>query len=237
MDGLGDEDEQKPYFIGYEVTQKESVYVSASFGALTATEHSRHRYLDVDLRVGDYGLDNTRPLRGQAAARRRSFSRLPLEDDVDALRSVIWNATDHHYKEAAEQLTKVRMDVEVKVDAEDQSADFSREQPVQDLRPVAALDADVAAWEAKARRYSAPFASHDEVYAARATIHASAETRWLVNSERNPPAYRRDPLPAASWTPRLSPKTAWRCRATNPSPRTAQAGCRTTTRWRQPSSA
>lgn len=183
MDGLGDEDEQKPYFIGYEVTQKESVYVSASFGALSATEHSRHRYLDVDLRVGDYGLDNTRPLRGQAAARRRSFSRLPSEDDVDALRSVIWNATDHHYKEAAEQLTKVRMDVEVKVDAEDQSADFSREHPAQDLRPVAALDADVAAWEAKVRRYSAPFASHDDVYAARATIHASAETRWLVNSE------------------------------------------------------
>lgn len=174
---------EAPYFLGYEVTQKESFIVSASFGALTASEHNRRRYLDVDLRVGNYDFDNTRPLRGAPFAQRRSFSRLPLDEDVDALRSVVWNATDHHYKEAAQQLTKVRMDVEVKVDAEDQSADFSREQTVQDLRPIATLDADVAAWEEKVRRYSAPFAAHDDVYAARATIYASAETRWLVNSE------------------------------------------------------
>lgn len=183
MSKLGTRD-VPPYFLSYEVTETQRVSASASFGSLAYSDRSRGRSLDVDVRVGDYALDNSRQLRGSRSRQRRSRSQIAIDDDVDAIRSVIWGATDHHYKRAVEQLTKVYSDVEVKVDAEDQSADFSHETPVQDLRDAALLDGvDRAAWEAKVRRYSMPFADGTDIYGGQATLRAVAETRWFVNSE------------------------------------------------------
>lgn len=178
--------EAPPYFLSYEVTETQRVSASAAFGSLSYSDRSHRRSLDVDVRVGDYALDNSRHLRESLSFRspRRSRSQLALDDDVDAMRSVIWNATDRHYKRAVEQLTKVRSDVEVKVDAEDQSADFSKETPAEDLREVALLGAvDLAAWEDKVRRYSQPFADGENIHGGRVGLRVAAETRWFVNSE------------------------------------------------------
>ncbi|MCE2459701.1 MAG: hypothetical protein J4F38_02855 [Pseudomonadales bacterium] len=170
-----------PYFLSYEITERETASATAAFGALTSSSRGRSRYLDIDLRVGDYGLDNTRPIRG--VRNQRTTVRIPFDDDVDAIRSVVWNATDERYKQALEALTKVETDIQVKVEAEDTSADFSHEAPTKAVGGSARLDADLADWERKAKLYSAPFAGHDRVYAASATVSGTAETRWFVNSE------------------------------------------------------
>ncbi|MCY3840698.1 MAG: metallopeptidase TldD-related protein, partial [Gammaproteobacteria bacterium] len=180
MEMLG-EQPVPPYFLSYEVTERETVSANAEFGALTSSSRGRSRYLDIDLRVGNYELDNTRPIQG--ARNRRTTVRLPLDDDVDAIRSVIWNATDERYKQALEELTKVETDVQVKVEAEDTSADFSHQEPTRDAAGTAGLEADMADWERRARLYSAPFAGHDRILAATASISGTAETRWFVNSE------------------------------------------------------
>ena len=60
MELLGEE-ETPPYFLSYEISESRSVSVGASFGALTNSDESHERLLDIDLRVGDYSLDNTRP--------------------------------------------------------------------------------------------------------------------------------------------------------------------------------
>lgn len=170
-----------PYFLSYEITERQTASATASFGALTSRSRGRSRYLDIDLRVGDYGLDNTRPIRG--VRNQRTTVRIPFDDDVDAIRSVVWNATDERYKQALEALTKVETDIQVKVEAEDTSADFSHEEPTKAVGGAARLEADLADWERKAKLYSAPFAGHDRVYAASATVSGTAETRWFVNSE------------------------------------------------------
>ena len=185
MDVLGQQD-VAPYFLSYEITEQDNLAVSAEFGALMHSDRRRSRYLDVDLRVGDYQLDNTRELRGERSylsSYRRSVDRVPLEDDADAIRATLWNATDARYKRAVEQLAKVKSDVELKVDAEDQSDDFSREEPEQALEAPAELRVAVAPWRDKVRRYSAPFAAVDVIFDAAATFSATAETRWFVNSE------------------------------------------------------
>ena len=174
---------EPPYFISYEVTETNSVAVSGAFGKLLRSSSQRGRSLDVDLRLGDYALDNSRPLRGARIRARRSYASVPLDDDVDAIRSAVWSETDRRYKEALEQITKVYTDVEVKVDAEDQSGDFSPEEPRQHLGRTAVLHVDRDDWEAKARRYSAPFAAHDNIYGASANIYVVAETRWFVSSD------------------------------------------------------
>ena len=182
MEVLGELPEP-PYFLSYEVTEQDAAAASASFGTLIYSYQRRNRFLDVDLRVGDYELDNTRPIRSPQQRTRRTYTRIPIEDDVDAIRSVVWNQTDISYKQALQQLTKVRTDVEVKVDAEDQSADFSREEAQRNAAQPAALAADVADWEAKVKRYTAPFSAYGDIYRANAGLSATVETRWFVNSE------------------------------------------------------
>ena len=172
-----------PYYLGYEVTQYDDVSADGSFGTLVASRRDRDRYLDVDLRVGSHALDNTRAIRDDNGSVRRDYSRLPVEDDVAAIRAEIWLETDEHYKNALERFTKVKADVNVKVEAEDTSADFSREKPVKHIGETPGLTVYLADWEAKVRRYTAPFAEHGDIYRADASFSAEIETRWLANSE------------------------------------------------------
>jgi TldD protein len=174
-----------PYFLAYEITETRRVLTRASFGALTVSGDSVRRQLDIDLRVGDYTLDNTRTIRGNAryGRQRREFISVPIEDDGDALANVLWYQTDRAYKQAVENLTKVRTDVQVKVETEDRSADFSREQAERHADRILDLDVDRALWENKVRTYTAPFADHGDIYEASVDLTAEVTTRWLVNSE------------------------------------------------------
>jgi TldD protein len=118
-----------PYFLSYQLTDNRSTSVSASFGALTASSDRTSRLLDLDLRVGDYALDNTHPLR--EAGRSMDFSdqierqKIPLENDSDALRVALWLETERKYRSAVQHLQQVKANVQVKVEAEDRSGDFS----------------------------------------------------------------------------------------------------------------
>ena len=177
--------EVPPYFLSYEITDIQNVSANAAFGELVSSNDNRQRLLDIDLRVGNYEFDNTRQVRGQG----RFFSgfsmpvQVPVEDDENAIRAVLWSQTDKSYKRALEQFTTVQTDVRVNVEIEDQSDDFSREQPSKAVEAVRRIEADMAAWEQKVERYSAPFAEHGEFLQAQASIMANTETRWFVNSE------------------------------------------------------
>ena len=174
-----------PYFLSYEVTERERLSVGAAFGALRHGSRSRRRSLDVEVRLGDYALDNTRQLRDNSSRIRRFGAvAVPLDDDADAIRSKIWRETDRRYKEALERFTKVRTDIEVKVDAEDAADDFSREAPLEALAAPARLDASQEEWEARLERYTALFAGADgRIHGGSATLEAVAETRHLASSE------------------------------------------------------
>ncbi|MCX6831182.1 MAG: hypothetical protein NT028_03495 [candidate division Zixibacteria bacterium] len=97
---LGHADSVPMYFLSYQVTDTERRMISAAYGAITTDDHSRSRILDMDLRCGDYRLDNTREIRGSYDF---NFSNggptmLPLQDDEKAIRTAIWEATDNEYK-------------------------------------------------------------------------------------------------------------------------------------------
>jgi predicted Zn-dependent protease len=175
-----------PYFLSYEIVESRGANVSAEFGKIVNSGESRYRQLDIDLRVGDYNLDNTREIRGGNAQMGFENFRpvaVPIDDDPDAIRAVLWHNTDERYKRAVEQLTKVKTNVQVKVAQEDQSADFSREEPQRFSEPLVQIQVDRRAWEEKLRKYTAPFAKYTDIYQATAFLQASAESRWYVNSE------------------------------------------------------
>ena len=185
METLGSE-EVPPYYLSYEVTEMHRVGASASFGAVTSSGESRWRGLDVDLRVGDHALDNTREIRGDRSFMPFFFASLasvPVEDRADAIRSVLWRETDRQYKSALEQFTNVLTNVQVKVEAEDQAHDFAHEAPRQAIEEVVPIDVDRADWDARVARYSAPFATYGEILDASAQLSAFTETRWFANSD------------------------------------------------------
>jgi hypothetical protein len=49
----------KPYFMSYEVSDVESVSLSAQFGALSGDQETRHRSADIQVRLGSEAEDNT----------------------------------------------------------------------------------------------------------------------------------------------------------------------------------
>lgn len=178
-----------PYFLSYQVTEFRSISVAGSFGAITESSEDRGRFLQIDLRVGDYTFDNTHPIRGGSAdfedfmelADRSAV--IPLEDDSTAIRAVLWLQTDRRYKRAVERLTRVRTNAEVKIEADDRSDDLSREPPERNSEPLARLAVDRRVWEERIRRYTAPFARYGDIYEATARLEATVETRWYVDSE------------------------------------------------------
>lgn len=175
-----------PYFLSYQLTDNRAVAVTASFGALTASSENTSRVLDLDLRVGDYSLDNTHPLRGDGAmgfAGQMDQQKMPLEDDPDVLRVALWRDTETKYQHAVQQYQKVKANVQVKVDAEDKSGDFSAAPAESYIEPVASLSVDRAAWEQRMRRFTAPFLAHKEIMESSGEFIAEVETRRYVNSD------------------------------------------------------
>ena len=172
------------YFLSYEVTGNRRVWVTASFGNITGSSEGENAVVDVDLRVGSPELDNTHPIRGDRSANfpRYAYQQAPLGDS-EALRSILWRQTDQQYKAAVERLAKVKANVKVKVEEEDQSGDFSAEPAQKWLEEPLPLDYDRTAWEEKLRGYTAPFSGYGHIYSAGATLSANVETRWYVNSE------------------------------------------------------
>ena len=176
-----------PYFLSYQLTDNHAIEISASYGALTGSSDSTTRLLDTDLRVGDYTLDSSHPIRdadpfgdiGDQLERQK----IPLEDDPDALRVALWRETERKYRSAVQRLQKVKANVQVKVEAEDRSGDFTREAPENYSESVAPFSFDKQTWERKMRTITAPFVQHQEIIENSAEVIAEIETRRYVNSE------------------------------------------------------
>lgn len=176
-----------PYFLSYQLTDNRSVNIETSFGALVSTSDQTTRVLDANLHVGDYKLDNTHPLRENIYSMpfedMLEAPAIPLDDDPLALRVALWQATEFRYRRAVERLQAVKANVQVKVEQEDQSPDFSAEKRHEYSEPIAQFALDQKAWETRLRNLTKPFTDHKEILEAEAHLDAEIETRRYVNSE------------------------------------------------------
>src|ERR1051326_5396088 len=176
-----------PFFISYSVRENSSVDIEASLGALRSSGTDHSRLLEVEVRVGNYQLDSTHQIRGPRGANTGpNFTYpvlMPIDDDVDALRSVIWLETDQKYKAAVERFIQVKANRAIKVEEEDTSADMSRESNQSAMLPLTTAKVDVAAWEARLKGYSALFKKYPEIYEGSVSLSSNGNNDYLVNSE------------------------------------------------------
>lgn len=182
--------EVPPYHLLLRVDEVRQVSIGASFGALTDDSASRSRLLNVQVRVGDRALDNTRAIRGEhpsAMGGGPVWAALPLEDRPEPLGTALWSAVDAAYQSALEGLAKVRANTAVKVDREDASSDFSEEPAptVHEDPPLdeATLRVDRAAWAARLKAVSALFRTHPGLNQGNATLTFTATRRYLLSSD------------------------------------------------------
>lgn len=184
MEGLKSQT-NPPYFLSYAVTETKTVRMTASFGKLKSEESINSRVLDIDIRVGNYILDNTHTLRGS----RFEFGsggrgvELPFSENEQAISSIIWAATDKLYKKAVERYGKVLTNKAVKVKEEDSSADFSVQKPEVFIEEAATFTLDTNAWREKVKSLSALFLADPKIYTGDVYFQADIITKYFVNSE------------------------------------------------------
>src|SRR5688500_2478628 len=173
------------YYAAYTLHDARSTQILASFGAIDRSDENRQRFATVEVRVGDYLLDNTHPIRGDARALSPRLAQvtLPLSDDEKPIRLALWRATDRSYKQATEALTRVRTNVAAKVQDENPAPDFSREDKHEHSGSTVSYSLDTRAWEAKLRRVSAVFSEDPLVLRSQVSLTVEADNRYYVNSE------------------------------------------------------
>jgi TldD protein len=173
------------YFAAYTVYDERSTEIVASFGAIDRSDQSHRRFATVEMRVGDYALDNTHPIRGDVRAMgpRLTQVSLPVTDEDKPIRLALWRATDRTYQAATEALTRVQTNVAAKVRDEDPAPDFSREEPQTYSGPAVDYTLDEKAWEARLRRVSALFAEDPLIFSSDVSLTVEADNRFYTNTE------------------------------------------------------
>ncbi len=185
MDHLRSDEGAKPYYLAYTVYDETTTILSASLGAMLREDVSHERKLNIDLRVGDYKLDNTHQLRdsGQSRASGSGNIELAIDDNEMSIRHAVWLHTDRMFKRAAKRLGRVESNLKLKVEEEDKSDDFSKETSNQFVESPAMMNLDRRAWSDRLRKLSTIARDFPFIYSSSLTLGTYAGTRYIVNSE------------------------------------------------------
>ena len=173
----------KPFFIQYRIEEIDDFQTKAEFGSSEGSNRAHQRLVRVTVRVGDYKTDSS-SARGDG-----SLEIVALDNDIVALRSSLWTATDQAYKNALAAYAQKQAELK-QVQTPPQADDFSREKPILSLADPIALGLDENAWTDRVARASGLYrtatsvsANQRDIEYSTASFSARATTTWLVTSE------------------------------------------------------
>lgn len=172
------------YFISYILTSTDRSEVMGSNGALLASEDSHTRWLETQVRVGSYDLDNTHKV-GNSGPSQGSFgAAVPVDNAPDVLRRAMWEETDKQFRAASEAFIKIQTSKEVQVQTDAEHApDFAREQPHTFYGPEVSVHPDRKPWEQKVRLYTRAFRESPQILNSIVTYSATGDNQYQVTSE------------------------------------------------------
>lgn len=171
-----------PYFLGYEVTEREEDVILASRGSLDGQNHNHDRILDITVRAGSPEFDNYRRIGGDRP-RFTLPTRIALDNNPEAIRKTVWLTTDRVYRGAAQRLIRIKADEKLRSAAADGSGDFSTEQPQTYFFSPPALKFNSAEWAARLRKVSAEMAKFPGAINSSVAVEAQRVMTTLVTSE------------------------------------------------------
>ncbi|MGA2182312.1 MAG: metallopeptidase TldD-related protein [Bryobacteraceae bacterium] len=171
-----------PYYIAYSVTEEESDTITAANGAIHANSHRRGRTLDVSVRVGSPKFDNYHPIRGQRGQFRVSTV-IAMDDVANSIRYALWLQTDRAWRAAAQRFTQAKTDAQTTVAQEDNSDDFSSEDPATFSEDTPHYRFAEQEWTDRLRRVSAQLAHSSAVLTSNVGVAVTRETRTLITTD------------------------------------------------------
>jgi TldD protein len=184
MSALSD-NEIPPYYISYQIFDLQENKIESSFGKTMTNIYNERRLMDMEIRVGDYEFDNTHIIRGNPFmfSSAGGSVELPLTNDEQAIRNAIWFVTDSKYKDAVEKYSQAKTNNMVKVEMEDTSADFSKEEPNIYVGEEINFKLDNDKWQTKLNELTEKFNDYDWIYDGKMILTTQIIDKYLVNSE------------------------------------------------------
>ena len=173
---------ESPFFISYQIKDNTYYSIKGKYGAIVSSDNNRARRLFVDVRVGNYDFDNS--IRGKSGGGVPFYdaSYAPIDNNIDAIRTVLWQVTDYTYKQALTQYFNKKASNVQKVKDENFPS-FSQEEAYTYYDPDVSLVFDPKEWEDKIRQVSAVYKDYKELMDADVNIMAQKETTYFVNTE------------------------------------------------------
>lgn len=176
-------DADKPFYIEYRLVDLDVRSVTASFGAMVSSTTTRNRFMNVDVRIGDYHLDSSNFVSEDGFQGFLGPSgEVGIDRDYASLRQDLWLATDQAYKAALTQMSLKRAFLR-SLTKPPEIDDFSQEQPLVQVVPRLEPDWTPRNWEGEARAASAALRSFPDLYGTRVSYYVIYVTSYLMTSE------------------------------------------------------
>jgi predicted Zn-dependent protease len=174
---------QRPYYIEYRLEDFQTYEAVANYGALTREEDGHQRVVRVVVRIGDYATDSSSS-RGEG-----TVQLAPTDNNEQALRYVLWTATDEAYKNALRAYSAKQAALK-RFESAPEQEDFARTKPVTFIGPLVSLQLDRDEWKRRIVHASGLYRADpkvssfaNDVQYSTASVRGIAINRYLVNTE------------------------------------------------------
>ena len=177
-----------PYYIEYRVSEIKSYGVSSSFGSLLGNVENKRRLVNIVVKVGDYGFDNTHIFKTNeedATSYNYNYSAiLPVEDDETAIKQTLWWYTNKAYLNSLSIYNAIKQKNKEDKKEQNKLSDFSKEDVSVYFEPaITDLGYDEQKWIKTVKEITHPFLNDTSVFKAEASFNYVIERKYFVSTE------------------------------------------------------
>jgi len=185
LNNLQQNDDPKPFYLSYTLSDIKSFNTSASFGAKEYSEFDHNRDWSLRLIVGNYKINDENYVRSNRLPEKQTNRiALPLDDDYNGIRRSFWVATDAVYKRAAANyLDKIKTIKENNLPDSVLIDDFSIEEKVVKVIPWDSIHMDKKYYDKLVLECSGLFNKYPEIYNGNVRVSITNALSYFVNTE------------------------------------------------------
>lgn len=180
------DDYRKPYFISYQLYQRESHSLVVKYGSVFRNMQNSNADLYVQVRVGSYDFDNFSGEETYGSFRMPAglpvTNEAPTDGNLEALRNSLWLLTDNGYREALNQFSQKRGDA-VFEKPNEKLKSFSKEEPQKYIGDQVDFNFDDDSWGKILIELSEIFRDYPEITQSELSMQAGKGRRYYVNTE------------------------------------------------------
>ncbi|MDR2906487.1 MAG: TldD/PmbA family protein, partial [Bacteroidales bacterium] len=175
------------YFMDFRVIDRTSHTIQTDFGAVSGEYKSHVRNFVPSIRVGNSALDNQFEPHQTSLTQGGVMSiSLPLKDDANAIKQVIWEECFNKYKRAVSDYERIVANQKLRVENEDQTPSLNK--PAVETFYEAPLTAEQTAfdtklWSERMKKVSAEFQKNPDLMSGSATIAFEYQRRYYISTE------------------------------------------------------